>query len=113
MRSLFVNPISISFGSLAGLVLAIVLALGGELSEAATLVFTPYFSDIHLGVSDVNRGSLQLVPAIAQFGMLALIFLRSRLNKKFARVSVSVFGVIVVLGYFLFLTAVQLLDSVH
>lgn len=113
MRNIFANPIFISFGCLAGLVLAIVFALGGNLGEAATLVFTPYFSDTHLSVSEAGKRFLQVVPAIAQLSILVLIFLRSRLNKKFARASVSIFGVILVLCYFLFLISVQLIDSVH
>ena len=112
MRTLFVNPIFISFACLAGLVLAVVFTLGGNLGEAATLVFTPYFSDTHL-IIEASKGLLQAVPAIAQFGMLFLIYLRSRLNKKLARVSVSIIGVILVLCYFLFLISVQLIDSVH
>ena len=113
MQATLRNPISISFIFLASLLLTIVAALGGNLREAAVLVFIPYFSDIHLGVAKEARVFIQAIPAITQISVLLLILAFDRLHSRFARISVAVSGVILVVGYFLFLTSVQLLGAIH
>lgn len=113
MRFLFANAIFISFACLTGLLLIVVSVLGGDLREAATLILFPYISDTHLQTVRASEGLLRAAPAIAQLGMLGLILVLRQLQGKYARVSVSASGVILVIGYFIFLVSVQLIDSVH
>ncbi len=113
MRILFVNPIAISFALLAGALLIIVMVLDGNLREAATMIFAPYLSDIHVRFGKQSKAIIQAIPAIAQIAILALILGLGLLDNKYARITVSVLGVLLVVGYFSFLVAVQLIASIH
>ena len=113
MRILFANPIFLSFACIASAILIVVLALGGNLGEAATMVLMPYFSDIHLGFGKDFERLFQVIPAVAQIAIFALILVLGSLKNKYARISVTVFGVILVVSYFVFLTSVQLIGAIH
>ena len=113
MRILFVNPITICFALLASALLIIVMVLGGNLGEAATMIFTPYLSDITERFGKDGKIFIQAISAIAQIVMLAFIVVLVFLEKRYARITVSILGVLLVVGYFAFLIVVQLIGSIH
>ena len=77
------------------------------------MVLMPYFSGIHLGYGKDSERLVQAIPAVAQIAMLVLILALPSLKNKYVRIFVTVFGVILVVSYFVFLTAVQLIGSIH
>ena len=113
MRILFVNPIAICFALLASALLILVMVLGGNLGEAGTMIFTPYLSDIAERFGKDSKILIHAIPAIAQIVMLGLIVVLVFLKNRYARITVSVFGVLLVVGYFAFLILVLLIGSIH
>ncbi len=99
--------------TLAASALVAVIVLGGNVIEAAELIFLPYFSEAHMQFGAGADRIVRFVPVTLQCAIVATIVWHANGTGTFARRLATSLGVLFVLGYFTFLVGVQFLSSIH